>query len=172
MKSKKLRQQAARPSQGDDGDFKVVATNRQARHDYDILQAVEAGVALMGSEIKSIREGRTNIAEGYARPFKEELWLYGVHIPIYKSASYQNHEPTRTRKLLLHRKQIGNLTERMATEGLSLVPLRLYFKRHRLKVELGLARGRKHYDKRQAIAKRDAQRRIQQAVRLKVKGSA
>jgi len=169
VKSKVQRRQAkaARQAQADGGDFKVIATNRQARHDYEILQAIEAGIALMGSEVKSIREGRINIAEGYARPYKNELWLYGVHIPIYTSASYQNHEPTRTRKLLLHRKQINNLVERISTERLLLVPLRLYLKHHRAKIELGLARSRAKYDKRQAIAKREAARRIQQAVRVK-----
>lgn len=148
-----------------DNKFKVVATNRFARHQYEILDTVEAGLVLMGTEIKSIRAGRVNIREAYARRSDTELWLHGAHIAQYESASYNNHEPTRPRKLLLHRNQIDDLTLKAESRGLTMVPLRLYIKNHRVKIEIGLARGRKHFDKRQAIAKRDADRRITQAIR-------
>ncbi len=149
-------------------NFKVVTVNRQARHEYEILDVVEAGIVLTGTEIKSVRSGRVNIREGYARGMDEELWLYGVHIAQYASASHNNHEPTRPRKLLLHRRQIDDLTLKAESRSLTIVPLRMYIKNHRAKVELGLARGRKRYDKRQAIAKRESDRRIDQATRQRV----
>ena len=148
--------------------FKVVTVNRQARHEYEILDVVEAGIVLTGTEIKSVRSGRVNIREGYARRMDGELWLYGTHIAQYASASYNNHEPTRPRKLLLHRGQIDDLTLKAESRSLTIVPLRMYIKNHRAKVELGLARGRKRFDKRQAIAKRESDRRIEQAIRQRV----
>lgn len=150
-----------------EGDFRVVAVNRQARHDYDILQTVEAGLVLTGTEIKSIRAGRVNIKDAYARPANAEMWLYGAHIAIYPSAGVNNHEPLRPRKLLLHQDQIRKLALEVGAGGLTIVPLRLYIKRHRAKVELGLARGRRKYDKRQAIAQREAERRMRQAMRVR-----
>ena len=145
--------------------FKVVVVNRPARHDYEILDTVEAGIVLTGTEIKSIRAGRVNIREAFAQRTGDELWLHGAHIAQYAAASHNNHEPTRPRKLLLHRDQIDDLALKAESRGLTMVPLRLYIKNHRAKVELGLARGRKKFDKRQAIAKRESDRRIEQAIR-------
>lgn len=146
-------------------EIKQVAANRKAAHDYEILQRIEAGISLLGTEIKSIRENGASIREAYARPLDGELWLYGAHIPPYAGGSYMNHEPTRPRRLLLHKKEIRELARAINEKGLTIVPLRLYLKDGMAKVELGLARGRKHYDKRQAIARRDAQRDIERALR-------
>ena len=157
-KSKASRGQKTPPP---DGRFRVVAVNRLARHDYDILQVVETGMVLLGTEIKSMRAGHANIRDGFARRAGEELILYGVHIAPYASASYMNHEPLRPRKLLLHRVQIDKLTHEVESKKLALVPLRLYIKDHHAKIELALVRGRKEYDKRAAIGERDAKRRIQ-----------
>ena len=141
--------------------------NRKAQHDYEILERVEAGLALTGSEIKSIRDGKVSLQEAFARPERGELWLLGSHIGQYKAASYFGHEPARPRKLLLHRNQIRELTSELETKGLALVPLRLYLKDGIAKVELGLARGRRQYDKRQTIAKREAEREMQRALRTR-----
>lgn len=146
-------------------EIKQVAANRKATHDYEILQRVEAGISLLGTEIKSIRTNGASIREAYARPRDGELWLYGAHIAPYEGGSYMNHEPTRPRRLLLHKKEIRELSRAINEKGLTLVPLSLYLKDGMAKLELGLARGRKHYDKRQAIAKRDAQRDIERALR-------
>lgn len=146
-------------------EIKQVAANRKATHDYEILQRIEAGISLLGTEIKSIRTNGASIREAYARPLDGELWLYGAHIAPYEGGSYMNHEPTRPRRLLLHKREIRELSRAMNEKGLTLVPLSLYLKDGMAKVELGLARGRKHYDKRQAIAKRDAQRDIERALR-------
>ena len=151
-----------------DARFRVVAVNRLARHDYDILQVVEAGIALLGTEIKSIRGGHANIRDAFARRAGEELILYGAHIAPYASASYMNHEPLRPRKLLLHRSQIDKLTHEVESKQLALVPLRMYIKDHHAKVELALVRGRKEYDKRAAIGERDAQRRMQRELGQRV----
>lgn len=143
----------------------TVATNRRARYDYTIENRYEAGIVLTGSEIKSIREGRANIAEGFARFQDGELWLYNVHIAPY-AAARDNHEPTRPRKLLLHRSELERLERALREQpGMTLVPLRLYLIRGMAKVEIGLARGRRSYDKRQAIAKREADRTMQRALR-------
>jgi SsrA-binding protein len=142
-----------------------VAVNRKALHDYDVLERVEAGLVLQGSEIKSIRQGRVNLREAFARPEAHELWLLNAHIAQYESAGRFGHEPTRKRKLLLHKSQIRELTRAVEQQGLTLVPLRLYLKDGRAKVELALVRGRKQYDKRAAIAKREAQREMERAVR-------
>jgi SsrA-binding protein len=144
-----------------------VAHNRKALHDYEVLKRIEAGVALMGSEIKSIRQGRVNLREGFARAEKGEMWLYNVHIAQYQPAGPLGHEPTRKRKLLLHRTQISELTKGTQEQGFTLVPLSLYLKDGRAKIELGLVRGRKRYDKRAVIAKRDADRDIARALRHK-----
>lgn len=144
-----------------------VAVNRKALRDYEVLRRVEAGLALTGTEIKSIRLGRANIREAYARPEDGELWLVGAHIARYPAASYLNHEPTRPRKLLLHKSEIRELSRAVTERGLTLVPLSLYLKRGLAKVELGLARGRKLHDKRQAIARREAERQMERAVRRK-----
>ncbi len=142
-----------------------VAVNRKALHDYEVLQRVEAGLVLVGSEIKSIRQGRVNLREAYARPEGGELWLLSAHIAQYAAAGPFGHEPTRKRKLLLHKSQIRELSRAVLEQGLTLVPLRLYLKDGIAKVELALVRGRKQYDKREAIAKREADREIARALR-------
>ncbi|MCI0849630.1 MAG: SsrA-binding protein SmpB [Chloroflexi bacterium] len=144
---------------------KQVAVNRKALHDYEVLERVEAGLALLGSEIKSIRQGRVNLREAYARPEGGELWLLNLHIAQYEAAGQFGHEATRRRKLLLHKGQIREFSRAVLEQGLTLVPLRLYLKDGLAKVELALARGRKQYDKRHAIAKRDAEREINRALR-------
>lgn len=136
----------------------VIARNRKARHDYAIEETFEAGIVLTGSEVKSLRKGRASLADAYARVRKGEIWLEQAHIPPYDEASYQNHEPLRSRKLLLHATQIAELTRALEAKGFTLVPLKLYFKGNKVKVELGLAKGKKAYDKRQAITARDAAR--------------
>lgn len=143
----------------------VVASNRRARHEYDILEAFEAGIALRGSEVKSLRTSKVQLADTYARIVGGEAWLIGMHIAPYAHASgFGSHVPERDRKLLLHRSEIDQLRARIDQEKLTLVPLAIYFKDSHAKVELALARGRKHYDKRQAIARRDAARDIERAV--------
>lgn len=144
----------------------TVADNRKARHDYFVDESYEAGIALTGSEIKSIRAGRVNLRGGYARVQNGEIWLYDVHISPYdQSGKYFNHEPTRPRKLLLHRREISRITGQVERQGFTLVPMRLYFKGRRLKVDLGLARGKKSYDKRDDIAKREAKRDIERVMK-------
>lgn len=147
------------------GQVKVIAVNRKATHDYEIMERVEAGMVLTGTEIKSLRAGRVNLREAYARPEKGELWLVGAHIAHYVQGGVNNHEPTRPRKLLLHRDQLANLMISASQKGLTILPLRLYIRNHVAKVELGLARGRRQYDKRKVIARRDADRAMQQAMR-------
>ena len=143
----------------------TVAQNRRARYEYDVLEALEAGIALLGSEIKSIRAGHANIAEGYARFRDGQLWLYNVHIAPYLPAR-ANHEPTRPRRLLLHRKQLAAIERTLQEQPrTTIVPLRLYLSEGLAKVELGVVRGRRAYDKRQAIAEREAGRAMQRAVR-------
>ena len=134
-----------------------VAQNRRARHDYDILDTYEAGIVLVGSEVKSLREGKAQLRDSYARVQDGEMWLYGVHIPPYAYATgFGATDPDRRRKLLLHRRQIEELGRRTTQDSLTLVPLSVYFKDGRAKVDLALARGRKLYDKRHALAARDA----------------
>jgi SsrA-binding protein len=143
----------------------VVASNRRARHEYDILDVFEAGIVLRGSEVKSLRASKVQLSDTYARIVGNEAWLIGMHISPYSHASgFGAHVPERDRKLLLHRSQIDDLRQRIDQEKLTLVPLSLYFKDSHAKVELALARGRKHYDKRQAIARRDAARDIDRVV--------
>jgi SsrA-binding protein len=146
-------------------ETKQLASNRKAFHDYEIVERLEAGISLTGTEIKSLRANGASIREAYARPVGGEMWLYGAHIAEYAAGSYQNHEPTRARRLLLHKKQIHQWTRATSERGLTIVPLNLYLKNGIAKVELGLGRGRKQYDKRQAIAKRDADRDMQRALR-------
>jgi SsrA-binding protein len=144
----------------------TVAENRKARHDYFIEEQFEAGLALTGSEIKSVREGRVNLRGGYARVENGEVWLYDVHIsPYEQSGTHFNHEPTRPRKLLLHRQEINRILGLVERQGYTLVPLRMYFKGRRAKLELGLGRGKKLYDKRDSIAQREAQRDIDRAMK-------
>ncbi len=147
---------------------KTVAVNRKALHDYHILHRLEAGLALTGSEIKSIRDGRVSIREAYARPEGGELWLIGAHIAHYPAAARDNHEPGRRRKLLVRKSELHELSRALDSGSLTLVPLRLYLKRGLAKVELALARGRKKYDKREAIARREAERQVARALRRRV----
>lgn len=143
-----------------------VADNRKARHDYFIDESYEAGIALTGSEIKSVRAGRVNLRGGYARVVSGEVWLYDVHIsPYEQSGTHFNHEPTRPRKLLLHRREISRILGQVERQGFTLVPLRVYFKGRRAKLDLGLARGKKLYDKRDDIAKREAKRDIERVMK-------
>lgn len=151
-------------------DVKVIATNRKAQHDYEILDRFEAGLVLTGSEIKSIRAGRVNLRDSYAVPRGGELWLLNAHIAPYEQASSQNHEPRRSRKLLMHRREINRLQGQLQEKGLTLVPLRLYLKKHVAKIELGLARGKKTYDKRATLRDREADRQISRALGRRRKG--
>lgn len=144
---------------------KTVATNRKAFHNYHIGDSYEAGVVLTGSEIKSIRAGRVSLGDAYVRPEKGELWLHNLHIARYEASSYMGHEPTRPRKLLLHKKEIKNLTGQIAEKGLTIVPTRLYIKSHVAKVEIALARGKKQYDKREAITRREVARDLARATK-------
>ncbi len=145
--------------------IKVIATNRKAAHNYHLDERHEAGLVLTGTEIKSIRAGRVNLRDGYAQPRDGELWLFNVHIAPYDPAGRSGHEPCRPRKLLLHRREIDRLVSRVQERGYTIVPLRLYLKGGRAKVEIALARGKRKYDKRQAIAKRDAQREIDRTLK-------
>ena len=144
---------------------KTVATNRKAYHNYHIGDSVEAGIALTGTEIKSIREGRISLGDAYVRPEAGELWLLNAHIARYEAGSYLSHEPTRPRKLLLHRKQIDSLASQIAEKGLTLVPVKLYLKDSLAKVALALAKGKKLYDKRETIARREVERELGRATK-------
>ena len=137
---------------------KQIAHNRKARHNYEILETYEAGMALAGTEVKSLRDGRANFKDSYAAVRNEEVWLYGMHISPYSHGNINNHNPERDRKLLLHRNEIRRLIGKTQETGLTLVPLQLYFKNGKVKVELALAKGKKQYDKREAIAKKEAAR--------------
>ena len=148
---------------------KTVAVNRRARHEYAVEETLEAGLALTGTEIKSIRAGRVNLAEAYARIEKGEAWLIGAHIAPYEQGNRNNHEPTRTRKLLLHRDQIAELVGRTQAKGFTLVPLRLYIRNGMAKLEIGVARGKKAYDKRRTIAERDARRELERSTKERVR---
>lgn len=146
---------------------KTITFNRKAYHDYHILESLEAGVALKGTEIKSVRAGRVNIRDAYAKPEHGELWLFNSHIASYQPGSRYNHEPERTRKLLLHRHQIDYLSGLVSRKGLTLVPLKLYIKKGIAKLELGVAKGKKAYDKRDAIARRDSDREIERSLKTR-----
>jgi SsrA-binding protein len=139
--------------------------NRRARHEFHILESMEAGIALTGTEIKSIRQGGISLNEAYARVRDGEIWLLGMHVPPYKQGSFSNVDPNRPRKLLLHKEQIVRLAGRAAEKGLTIVPLRLYFTRGKAKIEIGLAKGKKLWDKRSAAAERDVRREISRHVR-------
>jgi SsrA-binding protein len=145
--------------------IKTIATNRKAYHNYQIQESLEAGIALTGTEIKSVRAGRVSLGEAYVRPEKGELWLLNAHIARYEAGSYLSHQPTRPRKLLAHRKEINSLTSKIQEKGLTIVPLKLYIKDSRVKVEIGLAKGKKLYDKRESIARRDLEREIGRTIK-------
>jgi SsrA-binding protein len=144
---------------------KIIASNRRARHDYTIEDTVEAGLVLTGTEVKSLRAGRATLGDGFGQISDGEAWLHGVHIPQYTQATWTNHDPRRTRKLLLHRREIDKLASSISERGLTLIPLSLYFSDGKVKIELGLARGKRTYDKRQDLAKRDAAREVERALR-------
>jgi len=149
--------------------IKVVATNRKAGRDFNLSDHLEAGLVLTGTEIKSIRAGRVNLSDGYIQPRDGELWLLNVHIAPYDPSGRYGHEPRRPRKLLLHRREIDRLLSRVQERGYTIIPTRLYLKGGRAKIEIALARGKRKFDKRQAIAKRDAQRDVERALKERYK---
>ena len=151
-----------------DSNNQIVASNRKARHNYSILETYEAGVALVGTEVKSLREGQASLADAFATVDDGEVWLRNLHIPEYHHGTWTNHAPRRNRKLLLHRKQINNLSSKVAEKGLTLIPLRLYLKGSLAKVEIALAKGKKLYDKRASISKREVDRDIQRTIRRQI----
>ena len=149
---------------------KLIAQNRKARHDYSIEDTFEAGMVLVGTEVKSLRAGRASLVDGFAMVEGGEIWLHNVHIPEYNEGSWTNHTPMRRRKLLLNRTEINKITAKLKESGLTLIPLSMYFLDGRAKVEIGVARGRKNYDKRQAIAEKDAKREASKATGRRAKG--
>lgn len=156
----KMKTQRAKAAEDEKKSAAPSIDNRRARHEYEILESLEAGLVLTGTEVKSIRAGGVSLNEAYARFRGGEAWLMGMHVPPYKQGSFSNSEPNRARKLLLHKEQIAHLQSRVAEKGLTIVPLRLYFTRGMAKVQLGLARGKKLWDKRADVAKRDVEREI------------
>ena len=152
-------------AKADDGGFKVVARNRRARHEFDLIEKVEAGIVLTGTEVKSLRNGKASLEESYAGVDSGELWLYGCDIPEYTQANRMNHKPKRPRKLLLHRREIDKLITRASDKGFTIVPLQIYFKKGMAKVEICVAKGRKSFDKREALKKQDARRDMDRALR-------
>jgi SsrA-binding protein len=152
------------------GGRKLIAQNRKARHDYAVLDTYEAGVMLTGTEVKSLRLGRASLVDGFATIDDGEIFLRNVHIPEYEQGSWTNHEPRRVRKLLLHKAEIERLIGKTKESGLTLVPLSLYFSKGKVKVELALARGKRSYDKRQDLARKDADREVQRALGRRAKG--
>lgn len=155
----------ARPTEDKKSPERVVAENRKAFHDYHLIETFEAGVALQGTEVKSIREGRVNLRDSYARVEGDEVFLYNVHISAYSHRGYADHEPTRRRKLLLHRQEIRKLIGKTVERGMTLVPVRVYFKNNRIKVAISLAKGKQAHDKREAIKKRETDRETRAAIK-------
>ena len=153
-----------------DQGLKMIARNRRARHDYHIEEVYEAGLVLTGTEVKSLRAGRASLTDGFGQISDHEVWLHNVHIPEYTQGTWTNHEPRRTRKLLMHRREIDKLASQTTERGLTLVPLALYFKDGKAKVEIALARGKKAYDRRQDMAQRDASREMARAIGRRRKG--
>jgi SsrA-binding protein len=149
------------------GGIKVVATNRRARHDYELLERFEAGLVLTGTEIKSVRANKVSLQRSFVQPRGDELWLVDAHIAPYEHAGYEKHDPDRARKLLLHRREINTIIDALTMKGLTMVPTKMYLKGGRAKVEVALARGKKRYDKRADLAKRDAKRQVERALREK-----
>lgn len=142
-------------------EIRLVCQNRKAHHDYAILETIEAGIVLKGTEVKALREGRANLKDSYARVRNNEVFLYGLHISPYSHASYENHEPERVRKLLLHRFEIKRIYGKTQEKGLALIPLKIYFNKGKAKVELGLAQGKKLYDKRESLKRKESTREIE-----------
>lgn len=164
-RAKQVQERRAKAKADSSGD-RVVATNRRARHDYEILETLECGMVLTGSEVKSLREGKAVISDAYARLDESELWLFQSHIPPWQFAvGFGSHDPDRKRKLLVHRHELNRLLEKTKTQPLTIVPLKMYFKDGRAKVEVALAKGRKSHDRREAIKERDAAREIARTVR-------
>jgi len=163
--AKKNAEKPKATAKSDEGGIKIVARNRRARHEYELIEKVEAGLVLTGTEVKSLRNGKASLEEAYAEVDRGEAWLLGCDIPEYLQANRMNHVPKRPRKLLLHRREIAKLESRTTEKGMTLVPLSIYFKKGIAKVELSVARGRKTYDKREAIKKKDAKRDIDRALR-------
>ena len=156
----------AKTKKEDSGEGKkIVVQNRKARHDYDIVDRIETGIVLQGTEVKSLRAGKVNLKDSYALVEGREVFLHRVHIGAYEGGTYYNHEPERTRKLLLHAVEIRRLAGRTQQQGLTLVPLSIYFLKGRAKIELGVAKGKKQYDKRNALAERQAQREVQRVLK-------
>lgn len=153
-----------------DKDVRMIARNKKARHQYVVIETFEAGIVLRGTEVKSLRDGKVSLAESFARVNDAELTLYGAHIDVYKAGSYANHDPIRPRKLLMHKREIGRIAGKLAERGLTMVPLSMYFRRGYAKVELALVRGRKVYDKRQALKKREAERSMRRAMSPRLRG--
>ena len=145
--------------------FKTIAVNRKAQHDYNILESIEAGIVLTGTEIKSVRAGKVSLREAYARTDKGELWLLGAHIAHHPGSGPYNHEPTRPRKLLLHRKEIATIIGKSEQKGLTIIPLKLYLKKGLAKVELGIAKGKKLYDKRESIRRKETTREMDRTMK-------
>lgn len=166
MAKKDSGKKSATKTKDDDSGIKIVARNRRARHEYDLLERVEAGIVLTGTEVKSLRNGKANLEDAYAEVDRSgEVWLQGCDIPEYLQANRMNHVPKRPRKLLLHRKEISKLAAKSSERGLTLIPLSIYFKKGMAKVEVSIAKGRKSYDKREALKKQDAKRDIDRAMR-------
>ncbi len=163
--TKKVAAKAKAAAKPDDSGIKIVARNRRARHDYELMERVEAGMVLWGTEVKSLRNGRANLEDAYAEINGGEIWLNGCDIPEYVQGNRENHLPKRPRKLLLHKREIAKLDSRTTEKGITLIPLSIYFKKGMAKVELSLAKGRKTFDKREAIKKQDAKRDIDRAMR-------
>ena len=155
----------ARPAKDGEDDVKVVSRNKRAFHDYEIMDRIECGIALVGTEVKSLRDGHANIEEAYAKLDAGEVWLIGSDIPEYAMGNRMNHKPKRPRKLLLHRREIARFAGKASQRGFTLVPLRIYFKNSRAKVELAVVRGRQTHDKRQVEKKKEAQREINEAMK-------
>src|ERR671912_907780 len=158
------------PSQDGEARNRTISTNRRARHEYEILETLEAGLVLRGTEVKSLRDAQVTFKDSYATVRNNEIWLIGCHINPYSHGTDANHDPERDRKLLLHRREISRLTGKVAERGLTLIPLRLYFKGGRAKLEIGLARGKKLHDKRSALRERETRREMDKAVRSSRKG--
>ena len=156
----KMKQQRAKAAEEAKKRNEPSVDNRRARHEFQILDSIEAGIALTGTEVKSIRQGGVSLGEAYARFRDGEAWLLGMHVPPYKQGSFSNVDPNRPRKLLLHKEQIADLQSRIKEKGLTVVPLRMYFTRGKVKLQLGVARGKKLWDKREDVAKRDVEREI------------
>ena len=161
--ARETERQIAEPNGSD--DIKVIVTNRKARHDYHFLETWEAGIVLSGTEVKSLRAGKINLTDSYAAVDGGEIYLYNVHVSRYEQGSSFNHEPTRRRKLLLHRSEIRKLIGRVVEKGLTLIPTRVYFKRGRAKVEIALAKGKRDYDRRRTIMERDARRDMERTLK-------